>query len=385
MRDTDQPAASELWPFSLKWAIVFTTALWLGFAVAVVVGEALVQQPGAEIVKALVPVVLLTGSIPIVLILVQFIARRRGKVGFHDVVVDFGGATRDVQFFIPSNIGDQTPVYADSSALNITGRLAFGLGEPIARIDLGQTPAAQWWETRLLIVCARAVRLGRPSALVFTASVSGEPGSYIGWARPADLLDKLLEKTVDVDRSGIGSPVTFAGTTIANGPGHVTLRYGEIYTKACQIADALAGLEWLTTTNPAVVSPAQGAQQPTVPILTKWDAFDGPARYVGAPGYANLGVDALEPIILDQIGLLRLESAPRIVSAAEFTALFQSSLHPESIDLARPGKKQLDAFLGSTEPYIGIVNNGVFLRVATNRELQQSLLRSLVDALGGSE
>ena len=154
--------------------------------------------------------------------------------------------------------------------------------------------------------------------------------------------------------------------------------------KARQIVEALAALEWLTTTSPPVVARA-GTAPPLaapMPTLTNWAALDGAGRYLDDPNYKNLGSDALEPIMLDQIGLLRIESAPRLVSAGDFVLLFQGCLHRQFIDLARPTKKQLDEFLSSTEPYIGIVNNAAFERVATNGELQQQLLRSLVESLG---
>lgn len=50
-----------------------------------------------------------------------------------------------------------------------------------------------WWESRLLILCSGAVRLGRPEVIVFTASRLGKTDQFIGWAHPAEIQRRLLE------------------------------------------------------------------------------------------------------------------------------------------------------------------------------------------------
>ena len=49
-----------------------------------------------------------------------------------------------------------------------------------------------WWETRLLILSAGAVRIGRPRVIVFTAIREGKAGRFAGWALPVQLRDMLI-------------------------------------------------------------------------------------------------------------------------------------------------------------------------------------------------
>lgn len=70
-------------------------------------------------------------------------------------------------------------------------------GEDVAVVDLGK--GADWWETRLFLLCAGAARRGRPTAIVFVATVSsGRRRVFQGWAPPAELAQQLLAKREDL-------------------------------------------------------------------------------------------------------------------------------------------------------------------------------------------
>jgi hypothetical protein len=195
----------------------------------------------------------------------------------------------------------------------------------------------------------------------------GQTG-YIGWVRPADVLETLLAQAVDIDTTGINMPVSFGGRVLNPGPGTVRLEYRELYAKARTIAEGLPALRYLTTTNPPLI------------IAPSWVTWDGPARYVNDPVYADLGTDALEPILLDQIGMLHIENNPRVVTPERFEELFAQSVHASTIDVSQSQEKQIEQFVASSDPYIGILRGGAFVRVATNTELQQVLFAALIAA-----
>ncbi len=386
----DQPKKSRaLSPFSAAQGIWFALGLWLIFALFVGVIEFRWERPNAEVIRALVPVILLIGGLPLVLILVEFIAERRGKAGFGSLLtLDFTSSTvraHVAEFALPGNMGNPAPVIADSTALNITRPLSFGSGDPIARIDLGQ--GGDWWVTRLLVVCVRAVRVGRPEVLVFTGFDAGLLGRFIGWMRPADLLDELVKETVTVNPQRMYFDATFGATQLTKNSGPVSLTYGAIYKKAELITESLPALQWLIPPLPILPAgppPAIFNQQQLVPFpAPAWSVLDGPGRYIGNPDFANLGSDALEAVLLDQIGILHIETSPDLLTIARLQAISENSLHRQAIDVLAPSKEQIDAFLRTDEPYIGLTRGGVFQRLATNRELQQAVLAWLAGTVGG--
>src|SRR5215469_7010172 len=369
----DQPKKSRaLSPLSAAQAIWFALGLWLFFALFIGVIEFRWERPNAEVIKAIVPFILLIGAFPLVFILLDFIAEHRGKAKFGELLtLDFTSTivgTHVAEFALPGNMGNPAPLIADSTALKITTPLSFGGGDPIARIDLGQ--GADWWVTRLLVVCVRAVRVGRPELLVFTGVDAGLLGCFIAWARPADLLDELVKETVTINPQLMFIEATFGDTKLTRNSGPVPLTYGAIYQKAELIAQSLPALKWLIPPAPAVPFPALAL------------SVDGPGRYINNPDFANLGSDALEAVLLDQIGILQIEKSPDLLTIARLQAIAQNSLHRQAIDVWAPRKEQIDAFLSSAEPYIGLTRRGVFQRLATNRELQQAVLSWLARAVG---
>jgi hypothetical protein len=358
-------------PFSATQSIWFALGLWLIFALLVGVLEFHWGRPDAEVVRALVPVILLVGGIPLIFVLVEFIAKHRGKAGLGNLLtMDFTSAIvrAHAEFALAANIGDPAPVIPDLTTA-ITKPLSFGSGEPIARIDLGD----EWWVTRLLVVCVRAVRTGRPEVLVFTGPDTGISGRFIGWARTVDLLDNLVKEMVIVNTQLVAIDATFGETKLTKSSGSVALSYDAIYKKAELITQALPALRWLAPHSPV---------PPTGPA---WAELDGPVRYINRPDYANLGPDALEQVLLDQIGILQIETNnPDLLTIARLQDIAQNSLHRQAIDVSAPHKEQIDAFLSASEPYVGLTKGGVFQRLATTRELQQATFAWLVGTVGPS-
>jgi hypothetical protein len=79
----------------------------------------------------------------------------------------------------------------DGSTAAILDTLKEAARADVAVVDLEDGTA--WWETRLLVLCAGAVRLGRPQAIVFLATDGDSgAGTFNSWATPDSLLDRLL-------------------------------------------------------------------------------------------------------------------------------------------------------------------------------------------------
>ncbi|KJS51301.1 hypothetical protein VM98_37925 [Streptomyces rubellomurinus subsp. indigoferus] len=69
----------------------------------------------------------------------------------------------------------------DSGGSHILSTLRRSAGTDVVIVDLEDGHA--WWETRLLVLCAGAERLGRPPVIVCTAVQGSQTGRYIGWGR----------------------------------------------------------------------------------------------------------------------------------------------------------------------------------------------------------
>jgi hypothetical protein len=92
---------------------------------------------------------------------------------------------------MPANLGG-TPgqAIADSATSSILDTLRQARLSDIVVVDLGL--GGEWWETRLLVLLAGAVRLRHPELVVFTATDGGIQHAFQGWARPDDLFPLLL-------------------------------------------------------------------------------------------------------------------------------------------------------------------------------------------------
>ncbi len=82
-------------------------------------------------------------------------------------------------------------------------------------VDLADGQA--WWESRLLMLCAVAATRNEHSAVVFVADLGRTPGSFVGWAPPAALRDRLLQARPEL-RAAYQSAAADSMHTLTNTP-----------------------------------------------------------------------------------------------------------------------------------------------------------------------
>src|SRR5262245_29989343 len=117
--------------------------------------------PTAESDNVLLIGILIVGLIPIALVLIDALIRRGGKLSFQGITIDLtAAASRAVDLRIDTNIGVEGQAVTDSSSMQILAALEKGSKTDIVVVDLQDGKA--WWETRLLVLVAGAVRKGRP-------------------------------------------------------------------------------------------------------------------------------------------------------------------------------------------------------------------------------
>lgn len=184
-------SGGPFWPWSARSAVL---AVPLTIAVLlVVVGLARTAGgwPGEDAERTVLIGVLLLAFVPLILLLLGSLVGG-GSVAAFGVSIRFpetARATPEVQ--VPSRLGlEPGMTLNDNTTTQILDTLNAATHSDVAVLDLEE--GAAWWETRLLVLCAGASRMGRPRAIVFVATVGGVPQVFLGWAPPTELLRRLL-------------------------------------------------------------------------------------------------------------------------------------------------------------------------------------------------
>ncbi|MFJ9843575.1 hypothetical protein ACIRYZ_24580 [Kitasatospora sp. NPDC101155] len=187
MGKSDEPRSGHskkhalgFWPFGTKLAMLF--ALTLFVLLLITWGAARKQLRLGEVPAgwALLGIAVLS-LVPVILVILDGLASSGGSFEVASVKIALNAATTSQRpVVIPCNITDQPglPV-VDSGGSHILSTLRSSAGTIVVIVDLEDGHA--WWETRLLVLCAGAQRLGRPSVIVFTAVQGGKAGHYLGW------------------------------------------------------------------------------------------------------------------------------------------------------------------------------------------------------------
>jgi hypothetical protein len=311
--------------------------------------------------------ILVIGLIPIALVLIDALIRRGGRLSFQGITIDLAAATpRAVEFRIDTNIGVEGEAVSDSSSTQILDALEKASETDIVVVDLADGKA--WWETRLLVLVAGAVRRGRPRSVVFVASTTQQKRVFLGWASPRPLLDALLDQ---------------------RNPRHVT--YLKTYALALE-----AGEKWQEQIDKLGPHPPAGAAPSTPPNLTRvpanwnwalwvvWDASK--ANPFATEQFLAL---ALGNEIEEKWKAVPYPTDPNASSAEKFphavtiteealNAQFADKLHRIAIEEAATSDEQVDAFLRDTGEFAAITRKGSYVRLAPRSALLEGLVQQLL-------
>ena len=188
------------WPWSVHSAVLALPLTLVALLVAVGVARAAASWPSDDNEQAVLIGVLLLALMPLALVLLGSLVGG-GSVEAFGVSIRFPETTRvTAEVRVPSRLGLQPGMTLnDSTTTQILDTLSAAVHSDVSVLDLEE--GAAWWETRLLVLCAGATRIGRPTAVVFLATVGGVPQSFLGWATPADLLRCMLAARDDLRRA----------------------------------------------------------------------------------------------------------------------------------------------------------------------------------------
>ncbi|HEV2415919.1 MAG TPA: hypothetical protein VGX27_14035 [Candidatus Dormibacteraeota bacterium] len=330
------PMENRLWPFSRRMALLAIPIVLLILALAVALMRATMNWPPTSSDSLVLTGILILSLIPLVLVVVDMIAMRGGALELPFVKLSFAASMTPVQAAtIAANIGVPGVRILDSDSVKILDSMSKATSSDIVVIDL-ETGRA-WWETRLLVLSAGAIRLGHPGVIVFVATEEETPRRFQGWARPDALLPLLLDAY----------------------PG-----YRQSYLDA-----QVAGAQWASVTPPPPNTP------PMIPLGASPLAIQGANAAPFINGQPN-------PMAIEQflaISLGQYEENPVRVTLTHLRGEYAAALHTEAIDRSWPPDRQTDAFLASDAPYMAITDSGRYLGLLPRMVGQTTLLRAILE------
>ncbi len=335
----------RFWPFESRYAW-WATALLLPTTLAVAAGlQSAGVLPGHEMTWWVLLGAVLIGLLPVLSLVLGGVSAFKAagvEVSFAAVQqAVYAADEATVRSTLSDNLGAPPGVVLDSAGDTIIQALRAAVTNDVVVVNLGE--GHEWWDTRLLLLTAGATRLGHPRAIAFTATRGVNPGQYLGWAAPADLLRAQLSR----DR-----------------------RWREAYrlahrdTLLVALADETSHLPWPTPdpTTPDPVSPfvsmptnSQGADDPYLPERFLRDRL------------RQLEFSPHEPERLE-ITITRLED------------LFAPVLHQDSMDTQGDEAQWFDGILNDTAPYLAVIAQGQLAALVPRGLAINAALRSLLRA-----
>lgn len=335
----------KLWPFGQVIAILSAVILPIVLLLLLSQTGWLAGGVSNQILIGIVALSLL----PILLSIFDAIIDKGVTIGYGDFKLDFSKVqqTGTAGFSVPVNIGIRgEPVY-DSGTNNILEALQDATTSSTVIIDLGDGHA--WWETRLLVLLAGAVRLNKPDKIVFIGKEGGRDHCFQGWGVPSDLLTCLLKDN-------------------------------QVYLKSYLASRAITR-QWELMPPLELVPTSSYYQIP--PLKPNWMLENihseyGNKAFSGSTGLPNEFL--AEQILQNDLGKL-IESllGSKHLSIARLQELFGSVLIKQNIDLNWPLDQQQSAFLANDHSWIALTNLGQYTNLVSRLSVINELMRSLLD------
>lgn len=340
----------KLWPYSSMAAFLLVPLIWLVLAAALYLGEQTLGWPDSGSRNIVNLAVLAAGFVPFILVLFDFLSSRGAVLSYKDWKIDFCHVDlnrpelRRESFGLPANIGVAGPIVSDTAPMDIIDTLRQASHHEIVVIDLQDGDA--WWVTRLLALSTGAVRAGTPKALVFVGKQENQDLRFLGWSRPADILDSILRSKQEYER-----------------------RYQRAMRIAMQV-EMYGANEFVPQWSPQAFS------------LLHLDV----QRYTINSAYTKLGAAVPEQILMDQLARFEqeggyLENPPDRLTVGRLNDLFGHCLYRGQIDLEWSREKQISVLLNSTTQYVALARGGRFESILKREDGERLITRELYSQL----
>lgn len=330
--------SESFWPWDLRLALLLAPAILFGGLILLALVRGVLSWPDPDLSRWLAMALMLAAVLPLALAVLDRVARARGVVEVRGVKLDFTAAAAAATPTprVETNIGVPGQPVGDSDTEQILDALERAVSSPAVVIDLED--GTQWWETRLLVLLAGAVRLGSPRAVVFVAREGGVPGRFAGWAPPEELLPLLLRADD---------------------------RYAEAYDEASTTARRWELVESIGGGLPALPAWIGGPAQAHLDM-----AFD-PTTGLRRP----FAAEQLLAALLGQT--VEHAARPEGIRLSRLEELFRPALRRRAIDERGEEARWIDELLATTDEHVAVVRDGVYLRLVPRLEGLTAIVRGL--------
>jgi hypothetical protein len=335
----------RFWPFNPRISVVMSIAILVGLIIIFVALRLTIEWPGKESETTVLIGILLFSLLPILLTLIDVFIERGGVFEYRGVKVDFSKVPKigTSGLTVPINIGVPGQPVNDSSTMQILDALRKATGCDVVIIDLEDGQA--WWETRLLVLLAGAVRLKKPAKVVFLGKDGGADKSFHGWGHPDELLPYLLQAHPQYLRS---------------------------FHTAMAAARQWRLVEPANPANPGAAPSQPGWIQAGLATRHQWMAFD---NITGLPNEL-----LNEQLLASELGeKVESEEGARRISLVRLEDLFRPVLHKEAIDESWSAQRQFREFFDSDSDYIAVTQNGKYSALVSKLKVLNTVVRTLVE------
>jgi hypothetical protein len=322
----------RFWPFSVKLAVVLVPLLLVVLLLVWAWARERMHfdtAPGGYVLLGLVVLSLL----PLVLLVLEGLASSGGSIEIGQVKVALtAAAVAQTLVVAPRNVAPGASI-ADSGSMQIIDGLQHARSANTVVVSLEDGHA--WWESRLLLLCEGAVRLGRPNAITFTATRADKPDQFVGWAHPADVQQCILLANPD-----------FAGA----------------YDRAMGLASTARQQHALG----GVLPPAFAGKQ-----------------FIVYPGPGILNPFLEEQLLADALGSLETGVA-REIGLGRLTDLLAPVLHLGAVDRTDFDAEWFRKALRSDEEYVAVTDSGTYVALMTRANVVSEVLLAITARSGGT-
>lgn len=340
--------AHRFWPFTPKISIISAVILLISLLLITGTLHSTTGWPADTSSNTILIGVFLLSLLPVTLAILDIIIERGGTIGYGDLKIDFSKIQQSAYsgFTVPANIGVRGEHVADSGTSNILDTLREATSSGVVVIDLEDGHA--WWETRLLVLIAGADRLGKPDKIVFLATIEGREQTFVGWARPKELLQQLLKENPQYLKSFYASRA------------------------AARQWELVPPLEPVQPYNNYNIPPAQPWMQGALATNHTWMAF---STISGLPNEL-----LTEQLLQHELGEnIENKGGAKHISMVHLDEVFKPILIKQQIDKSWTDEKQTSTLFSSEAAFIAITENGRYSSLVSTQLLYNEVLRGMLN------
>ncbi|QEM02666.1 hypothetical protein DIU31_003710 [Mucilaginibacter rubeus] len=342
-----KPRDHSFWPCTPKVSIITAVVVLLVLLLLTGVLRVYTGWPADSANNTVLIGIFILSLLPIVLAILNVVIERGGSIGYGDLKIDFSKIQQlsNSGFTVPANIGVRGQYVADSGTSNILETLRAATSSGVAVIDLEDGHA--WWETRLLVLLAGADRLKKPDKIVFVATAEAREQTYLGWARPGDLLEQLLKED----------------------PRYLRTFY----------AARAAAAQWALLGPLALLPPGSYYNAPPPPpwmqgILALSHAWMAFSTTTGLPNEL-----LTEQLLQNELGqIIESTGGAKHISTVHLDSLFKPVLIKKQIDKNWDNEQQTNALFANEDPFIVITESGKYSAIVSAQSLYNEVLRGFL-------